>query len=543
MPARLPYAIAARGGWGPADRMDRLAQGFIPPSRIDLAREADFSLGELRIRPARREVEAAGARLALQRRVMQVLVALARSTTEVVSQHELILRCWGGLTVSDDAIGRCIAQLRRLAAALPEPPFEIETIAGVGYRLTPSIGAYVLRPLPKPSPMPSIAVMPFTSLSSGAGRDYLTDGIVEEIVASLSRFKMIHVISAGGMVVSDGQNLSPREAARQLGVDYFLEGSVRREGERVRVTVHVIDASSGAELWADRFDDVLSDVFALQDRVAERVAGAVEPVLQEAEIQTASRRPTSNLDSYDLYLRSFPPFRLSQKAPMLEAIEYLERAIGLDAQFSWALSQSGICHRQVVDHGWSNDLDLFRSRGLDYAERALVAAPDDAKTVVRAAAALPGLNGDFERARMLADRAIALNPSSTFVWLCSGSMRLRLGDYAVASDQLETALRLDPISPMGAFARMYLAHARFEQRRFHEALALFGTTTHRLPVSHAILAATYGHLGRPEAARQALTIFESLDAGTIDKFARLWFPDADCRDLFLDGVAVAERAG
>src|SRR5579871_3232119 len=115
--------------------MDKLAQAFVPPSRIDLAREADFSLGALRIRPSRREVEGGGLRRILQRRVMQVLVALAHSSSEVVSQHELIVRCWGGLSVSDDAIGRCIAQLRRLAAAWPQPPFEIKTVAGVGYRL------------------------------------------------------------------------------------------------------------------------------------------------------------------------------------------------------------------------------------------------------------------------------------------------------------------------------------------------------------------------------------------------------------------------
>lgn len=523
--------------------MDTLAHGLIPPGRIDLAREADFSLGELRIRPSRREVEAAGARHVLQRRVMQVLVALARSTTEVVSQRELVARCWGGLAVSDDAIGRCIGQLRRLATTWPQPPFEIETIAGVGYRLTPVIGAFVLAPLPKPSPKPSIAVMPFTSLSSWSARDYFTDGVVEEIVASLARFKMIHVISAGGGILSGGQSVSPWEAARQLGVDYFLEGSVRREGERIRITVHVIDASTAAELWADRFDDVLSDVFALQDRVAERVAGAVEPVLQEAEIQTASRRPTTSLDSYDLYLRSLPPFRLSRKVAMLESIELLERALALDPHFSWALGQSPICHRQVVDHDWTDDPEFYRRRGLDYAERALIAAPDDAKVTVQVAAALPGLSGDFERSRMLADRAIALNPSSTFVWLGSGSMRLRLGDLQIAVEQLETALRLDPISPMGAFARMYLAHASFAQRRFHEALALFGTTTHRLPLSHAILAAIYGHSGRIDAARQALATFESLDAGSIEKFARLWYPNDDSRQLFLEGVALAGRRG
>src|SRR5215472_9569804 len=193
--------------------MDELTQAFVPPSRIDLAREADFSLGDLRVRPSRREVEAVGVRQVLQRRVMQVLVALARSTNQVVSQHELVLRCWNGLSVSDDAIGRCIGQLRRLAETWPEPPFEITTIAGVGYRLSPTAGAYELAPLPRPSSKRSLAVLPFTSLSSDGTRDYFADGMVEDIVASLSRFKLIQVISAGGDIISGGQSLSPREAA------------------------------------------------------------------------------------------------------------------------------------------------------------------------------------------------------------------------------------------------------------------------------------------------------------------------------------------
>lgn len=221
---------------------------------------------------------------------------------------------------------------------------------------------------------------------------------------------------------------------------------------------------------------------------------------------------------------------------MLEAIELLERALAFDPDFAAALGQSAVCHRQVVDHEWSSDLDLFRRRGLDYAERALIAAPDDARVVAQVAAALCGLDSNPERALILAERAIALNPASTFVWLISGSVRLRNGQPDLAAEHLETALRLDPISPMGNFARMYLAHCRFEQRRFQEALALFGTTTFRLPVSYAILAALYGHLARNEAGQESLATFHSLEAGTVEKFARLWFPRDDLRTLFLDGV-------
>ena len=215
----------------------------------------------------------------------------------------------------------------------------------------------------------------------------------------------------------------------------------------------------------------------------------------------------------------------------------MERALELDPHFALALGQSAVCHRQVVDHEWTNDIEGFRRRGLEYAERALAAAPDDAKTVALVAAALPGLDGGMERALALADRAISLNPGLTFAWLISGSVRLRNGEPDLAATHLEMALRLDPISPMGGFARMYLAICRFQQRRFQEALALFGATSLRLPISYAVLGALYGHLGRREAARSALATFESLAAGALDKYARLWFPDEGYRRLFEDGVA------
>ncbi len=520
--------------------MDKLAQPFLPPSRVDLARELDFNLAFLRVRPSRREVDGGGERHILQRRVMQVLVALAHSTNQVVSQRELILRCWGGLSVTDDAIGRCIAQLRRLAAGWPDPPFEIETIAGVGYRLAPNRDdARGLDLPPRPDARPCVAVIPFANLSNDPDQAYFADGMVEDIVASLSRFKAIRVLSTGGNITANGQRLNPREAARELGVDYLMEGSVRREGARIRITVHLKDARRETELWTRRFDEALSDVFALQDRVAECVAGAVEPVLQEVGIQNASQRPTSNLDSYDLYLRALPLFRLSRKAEMLAAIGLLERALELDPTYAPALGQSAVCHRQVVDHDWSDDTEMHRRRGLEYAERALAAAPDNARVLALAAAALPGLEDSVERALALCERAIALNPASTFVWLISGSVRLRAGQPDLAAQHLERALSLDPISPMGEMARMYLALCRFQQQRYEEALSLFGTTTLRLPISHAIYTALCGHLGRTQAARDALSAFESLSAGPIEKFARLWFPGETYRTLFLDGIRSA----
>jgi adenylate cyclase len=400
--------------------------------------------------------------------------------------------------------------------------------------------APVVEPLPQSLSKPSIAVVPFANLSNDPEQDYFVDGVVEEIVSALSRFKSIFVISAGDNLVSDGKAMSPQEAARQLGVRYVLEGSVRKAGGRVRIVVHLVDASNGAEIWADRLDDTMEDVFALQDRVAARVAGVIENTVQDFDTQKAATRPTANMSSYDLYLRSRVLFRFSRKTELLRSIDLLDQAIALDPEFALAMAQSCVCHRQVIDHGWTDEPEQVRGRGLDLAERALRLAGEDARVVAQVAVSLPGLEGHLDRAVALMDRAIALNPASPFILMASGSLRLKCGEPDLAAEHLEMAMRLDPISTMNGFMRMYLASARFQQERFDEALALFRTTALRLPISYAILAALHGHLGQISEAREALAQFKSLMIGTIEAAARIWFPRPRQRKLFLDGIAIAE---
>ena len=348
------------------------------------------------------------------------------------------------------------------------------------------------------------------------------------------------MISAGDSLISDGKAMSPQDAARQLGVRYLLEGSLRKAGGRVRITLHLVDASNGAEIWADRLDDTMEDVFALQDRVAARVAGVIENTVQDMEEVKAATRPTANMTSYDLYLRSRVLFRLSRKAEMFSSIDLLDQAIALDPEFADAMAQPCVCHRQVIDHGWADDPDQLRRRGLELAEHALRLAGEDARVLAQVAVSLPGLEGRLDRAVALMDRAIALNPASPFILMASGSLRLKCGEPDLAAEHLETAMRLDPISTMNGFMRMYLASARFQQERFDESLALFMTTSLRLPISYAVLAALHGHLGQTAEAQEALAQFKSLMIGTIEEAARIWFPRPRQQKLFLDGIAIAE---
>ena len=315
---------------------------------------------------------------------------------------------------------------------------------------------------------------------------------------------------------------------------------MRNAGGRVRITVHLIDASNGAQVWSDRLDDSADDIFGLQDRVAERVAGVIENTVHDSTLLRSAARPTSNLGSYDLYLRSLPLFRSSREAEMLQSIELLDQALALDPNFALALSQSAVCHRQMVDHEWGGDAAAYQRRGLELAERALFFAGDDAKVIAQVAAALPGLEDNLERALTLVERAIDLNPASSFVWLISGSVQLRNGEPEIAAEHLEISMRLDPISSLNAFARMYLACARFQQERFNEALELFRSTVRRMPVSYLVLASIHGHLGQSAQAQEALGRFGELSARTLAKFAGIWFPRPQHRKLLLDGIAQAQ---
>ncbi|MFI4933676.1 MAG: TIR domain-containing protein [Caulobacterales bacterium] len=393
--------------------------------------------------------------------------------------------------------------------------------------------------LPLPS-KPSIAVLPFANLSNDPDQEYFVDGMVEEIVGSLSHFKSIFVIAAGSSRAFKGKVVSPRDAARQLGVRYLLEGSVRKSAARVRVSVSLIDAADGEQIWSDRWDDTLDDVFSLQDKVAACVAGVIEPALQGMDMQRAWTRPPVKMSSYDLFLRATRLFWSFRRAETLQAIELLDQAIELDPNYGAALSQSATCHRQVVDQGWSDEPDRHRRRGLELAERAMMNAGGDARVLALVANSLPGLEGKVDRAVALIDRAVNLNPGSAFVWMISGVLQLRNGAPDVASQHLDTAIRLDPLSGDNGISNMYLAFARFEQGRYDEALLLFGTTPFRIPASYAVLAALHGHLGQIGPAREQLAEFRAQTASSIENVAHIWLPRPEHRKLFLDGIALAE---
>jgi adenylate cyclase len=273
--------------------------------------------------------------------------------------------------------------------------------------------------LPLPD-KPSIAVLPFQNMSGDPEQEYFADGMVEEIITALSRIRWLFVIARNSTFTYKGQAIDVKRVGRELGVRYILEGSVRKGGGRVRITAQLIEAETGAHLWADRFDGSLEDVFELQEQVAISVAGVIEPALQAAETARSAKRPTSDLSAYDAYLRAYAMISASHQRNMRQALELLEEAIARDPHYSPALAFAAYCCMQLASDASAPDRDAIRQKGIDFGRRAVELAENAPGALADAAWALASFGEDLDAMIVLVDRAVALNPSYARGWHISG---------------------------------------------------------------------------------------------------------------------------
>lgn len=280
----------------------------LPRAPINLAHEAEFALGTVQVRPALRKLAKNGAENIVEPRVMQVLVALARRGGEVVGREELVRLCWAGLYVSDDAIQRAVAKVRRLGEA--SGAFAVETIPRVGYRLIavdpPSAAPEAAQAAAALTQMPSVAVLPFSNLTGDADQDYFIDGITEEIITALSRFREFRTAPRGSTFGYKGKAFELPYIADRLGVDYILTGTIRMARGRIRVTAELAHCDSRAQVWHNSFDRDVTGIFELQDELSRSVAAIMIPALRHAEVERADRKAVQDLTAYDLYLRALP---------------------------------------------------------------------------------------------------------------------------------------------------------------------------------------------------------------------------------------------
>jgi TolB-like protein/class 3 adenylate cyclase len=368
---------------------------------------------------------------------------------------------------------------------------------------------------PPPLPdKPSIAVLPFQNMSGDPEQDYFADGVVEDIITALSRFKSLFVIARNSSFTYKGKAVDIKQIGRELGVRYVLEGSVRKAANRVRIAAQLINASTGAHLWADRFDGVIEDIFELQDQVTTSVVGAITPTLERAEIGRAVLKPTNSLDAYDHYMRGIASVYQWTNEANSEALRHYYKAIELDPNFALAYALATCCYswRKINRRVTDTAREIAETKRL--AERATQLGQDDAQVLCWSGGALAFVVGEVDAGLALVDRALRLNPNLMDAWLSSGSVRLVLGEWNLAAEHFAHAIRLSPFDPLLFFMQGGAASGHFYAGRYDEAAVWSAKSIGENPnFSQAwrIAAASNAFLGRQEQAQKAVARLQQLE--------------------------------
>jgi adenylate cyclase len=375
-----------------------------------------------------------------------------------------------------------------------------------------------IAPPESPTPMlalpdkPSLVVLPFQS--GDPEQEYFVDGMVEEITTAIARLPWLFAIARNSAFTYKGRAVDVKQVAQELGVRYVLEGSVRKAGNRVRIAGQLIDTTTGAHIWAARFDGALDDIFELQDQVASSVAGAIEPKLRQSEIERASRKPTANLTAYDLYLRALAQsYRYTDEA-FAEAVVLAREALAIDPSYAPAAAMVGWCRMLQRTQGWGALSDEDTGEACRLARQALEAARDDAETIWQAALTLFFLAGEAAMAAAALDRAMALNPNSANAWLARGIIHAWRNQPEAAIEAIERARRLSPFDPY-TFRNAYnLAIAHLAARRFEQAIEWADRALHDQPrtvTAMRVKVAALAHLGQVDEARAELSRMLAID--------------------------------
>jgi len=412
------------------------------------------------------------------------------------------------------------------------------------YRIGAAEHAPVKAPLSLPD-KPSLAVLSFQNMTGDAEQDYFVDGIVEEITTAISRLPWLFVIARNSSFTYKGRAFEVKQVARELGVRYVLEGSVRKAGNRVRITGQLIDTATGAHIWADRFDGALDDIFELQDEIASHVVGAIEPRLRQSEIERATRKPTNNLDAYDLYLRASAVVYSLTPDGVTKALQLCEQAFELDPAYAPAIALAAWCRSVQKNQGWILPVGVEYAEGISLARRAIEVGNDDPDTLWMAAHTLAYLGAENATGVTLVDRALVLNPNSAHAWGVKGFIASWRGDSATAIDALEHAIRLSPVDPHNFRNRFSIGLSLHGARRYEEAWNWVDQALHERPRFAAavrVKLSLCGHLGRVEETRQCLARLMELQPGltvaTFTTHAETFLSTA-VTEIFVEGLRKA----
>jgi len=367
--------------------------------------------------------------------------------------------------------------------------------------------AMLSRPLALPD-RPSIGVLPFTNMSSDPEQDYIADGIVEEIIAALSRVRSFFVVARNSTFTYKGRAVDVRQVSRELGVRYVLEGSLRKSGRRLRVTAQLIDGTDGSHIWGDRFDGEIEDIFDVQDRMTEAIVGAIQPSIRSSEIARARRKRPDSLDAYDCVMRAFPIVWSNDPDTASLGLSLLERAMTFDPSYALAKSLASWCYAQRVAYLRSADPKEDMRRALSLAEEAARLDSDDPLVLTTLGAAYT-LARKLDVAAVLIEKALLLDPNLAWAWHRSGWLHVYLDKGDVAIDHFQRCLRLTPLDPMRFNALIGIGAAHFQAGRYEQAAEWAERGLIEQPAAiwaHRILAAAAAQAGRLDRARASVAI-------------------------------------
>ena len=508
----------------------------------------------------RRELTRRGTAVAIGPQVFDLLLHLLRHHDRVVGKDELLAAVWNGRIVSESTITSHINAVRKAVGDSGAEQRLVRTIARKGFRFIGELSgpaatagpadpagappAKPVAPLALPD-RPSIAVLPFQNLSGDPAQDYFADGVVDDLITGLSRLRWLFVIARNSMFTYKHRGVDATQIGRELGVRYVLEGSVRKAGDRVRITGQLIDTATGTHLWAERFEGTVDDLFELQDRIAESVVGALAPQLERVEIERAARKPTDSLDAYDCYLRGMAQMYAGSREGIDAALPLFHRAIALDPAFASAYGSAAWCHVWRKVNGWMTDRAAEFAEGERLARRAVALGRDDAVALTRGGHAIGHLAGDIDGGIALIDRALLLNPNFAPAWFLGGFLRAFRGEPNDAMAHFARAARLSPVDPEMFRVQAGTALVHLFAGSNDEAVAWAEKSLGSVPtllVAAAVAAAGHALAGRRAEASAAAARIHGIDPMLRVSRLRDWLPIHREEDLsrLADGL---RRAG
>ncbi|HWA17790.1 MAG TPA: winged helix-turn-helix domain-containing protein [Devosia sp.] len=455
-----------------------------------------------------RELRRGGDVLSVGPKGLAVLEALLAAKGAVVTKAELMALVWPDVTVEEGNLTVQIAALRKELGPRPDGSDWVVTIPRIGYRFAAFEKNGVDAPSDAaPAGPPLIAVLPFLNLSGDPAKAYFAEGLVEELIAALSRFRSFAVVARNSSFTYRDRSVDVRQIARELGVRYVLEGSVRLAGERVRVTAQLVDAESGTHLWARNFDGDFSQIFEFQDHIGASVVGLVEPQIRQAEIARSRRRRPGNAEAYDLFLRALPAFFDRDPAQYREAITLLDEALALDPGYALAMAFASWAYVRWEVVGLEPLDASERARCLSLARAAIAAGTDDPEVLAIVGHSLVAVGQMHQEGLSLVRRAREANPNNVLVLNQAGICNMMAGDLDEAEACFARAYQLSPGS-LGAYESIAgVGYSRYFKRDYEGAVEWLQRSRHTLvdwPPTYWLLASAFGQLGRLDDAGQTI---------------------------------------